>query len=154
MAAYRRVYDSCHLQAECQEPGSAPKPDARQSSIGHLYLLVTIIILLSAEAGVPNYESSPIDTDKSGRTKRRSIDAAAASDHPRRRSVITVIRRKTAPRNYAAADPTRAPTITRIILPQTKLEWKIISAGRGNGIRAISRIQHSSCALSTDSTAK
>ena len=23
MAAYRRVYDSCHLQADCQEPGSA-----------------------------------------------------------------------------------------------------------------------------------
>ena len=28
-AAYRRVYDSCHLQADCQEPGSAPKPYAR-----------------------------------------------------------------------------------------------------------------------------
>jgi len=26
MAAYRRVYDSCHLQADCQEPGSAPEP--------------------------------------------------------------------------------------------------------------------------------
>jgi len=26
MAAYRRVYDSHHLQADCQEPGSAPKP--------------------------------------------------------------------------------------------------------------------------------
>ena len=25
-AAYRRVYDSRHLQADCQEPGSAPKP--------------------------------------------------------------------------------------------------------------------------------
>jgi len=24
MAAYRRVYDSCHLQADCQEPVSAP----------------------------------------------------------------------------------------------------------------------------------
>jgi len=24
MAAYRRVYDSHHLQADCQEPGSAP----------------------------------------------------------------------------------------------------------------------------------
>jgi len=29
MAAYRRVYDSCHLQADCQEPGSAPGPYAR-----------------------------------------------------------------------------------------------------------------------------
>jgi len=28
MAAYRRVYDSRHLQADCQEPGSAPEPCA------------------------------------------------------------------------------------------------------------------------------
>ena len=26
MAAYRRVYDSRHLQADCQEPGSAGNP--------------------------------------------------------------------------------------------------------------------------------
>ena len=32
MAAYRRVYESHHLQADCQEPGSAPEPYARQSS--------------------------------------------------------------------------------------------------------------------------
>ena len=25
MAAYRRLYDSRHLQADCQEPGSAPR---------------------------------------------------------------------------------------------------------------------------------
>ena len=29
MAACRRVYDSCHLQADCQEPGSAPEPYAQ-----------------------------------------------------------------------------------------------------------------------------
>ena len=29
MAAYRRVYDSRHLQGDCQEPGSAPEPHAR-----------------------------------------------------------------------------------------------------------------------------
>ena len=28
MEAYRRVYDSRHLQADCQEPGSAPEPYA------------------------------------------------------------------------------------------------------------------------------
>ena len=39
MAAYRLVYDSRHLQADCQEPGSAPEPYARQSSMGYLYLL-------------------------------------------------------------------------------------------------------------------
>ena len=38
MAAYRRVYDSRHLQADCQEPGSAPEPYARWSSVGHLTL--------------------------------------------------------------------------------------------------------------------
>jgi len=38
--SYRRVYDSPHLQADCQEPGSAPEPCARQSSMGYLYLIV------------------------------------------------------------------------------------------------------------------
>jgi len=38
MAAYRRVYDSRHLQADCREPGSAPEPNARQPSTGYLYL--------------------------------------------------------------------------------------------------------------------
>jgi len=39
MAAYCPVYDSCHLQlqADCQEPGSAPEPYARQSSMGYLF---------------------------------------------------------------------------------------------------------------------
>jgi len=36
--AYHRVYDSRHLQANCQEPGPAPKSYARQSSMGYLYL--------------------------------------------------------------------------------------------------------------------
>ena len=40
MAAYRWVSDSCHLQADCQEPGSAPEPYARQSSMGYLYLFL------------------------------------------------------------------------------------------------------------------
>jgi len=39
MAAYRRVYDSRHLQADCQEPGTTQEPYARQSSMGYLYLL-------------------------------------------------------------------------------------------------------------------
>jgi len=33
MAAYCRVYASHHLQAGCQEPGSAPEPYARRSVI-------------------------------------------------------------------------------------------------------------------------
>ena len=35
MIAYHRVYDSRHLKADCQEPGSAPEPYARQSSMGY-----------------------------------------------------------------------------------------------------------------------
>ena len=38
MAAYRRVYDSRHLQADCQEPGSAPEPYALQSSTGYFFM--------------------------------------------------------------------------------------------------------------------
>ena len=37
MAAYHRVYDSRQLQADCQEPGSAPEPYARQSSMATFY---------------------------------------------------------------------------------------------------------------------
>jgi len=33
MAAYRRVYDSRHLQAGCQEPGSAPEPIQQSSTV-------------------------------------------------------------------------------------------------------------------------
>ena len=39
MAAYLQVvYDSHHLQADCQELGSAPEPHARQSTMGYLHL--------------------------------------------------------------------------------------------------------------------
>jgi len=40
MAAYHRVYDSRHLQADCQEPGSAPEPYALRSITGYLYLFL------------------------------------------------------------------------------------------------------------------
>ena len=42
MAAYCQVYDSRHLQADCQEPGSAPEPYARQSSTGYHYLFFLV----------------------------------------------------------------------------------------------------------------
>ena len=38
MAAYRRVYDSRRLQADCQELGSAPELYAQQSSMGYIHL--------------------------------------------------------------------------------------------------------------------
>ena len=37
MAAYHRVYDSRHQQDDCQEPGSAMEPYARQLSKGCLF---------------------------------------------------------------------------------------------------------------------
>ena len=37
MADYRRVCDSRHPQADCQEPESAPEPYARQSSMDYLF---------------------------------------------------------------------------------------------------------------------
>ena len=44
MAAYRRVYDSRHLQADCQGPELAPEPYARQSSMGYLYLFTFLYV--------------------------------------------------------------------------------------------------------------
>ena len=52
MAAYRRVYDSRHLQADCQEPGSVPEPYARHSGMGYLYLLPYCSNVLVVEGGV------------------------------------------------------------------------------------------------------
>jgi len=45
MAAYGRVYDSRHLQADCQEPGSAPETLRSVTEYGlslpfYLYTLV------------------------------------------------------------------------------------------------------------------
>ena len=48
MAAYRRVYVSRHLQADCQGPGSALEPYARYSSMGYLYLIYPLPILWAA----------------------------------------------------------------------------------------------------------
>ena len=41
MAAYRQVYDSRHLQADYQEPGSALEPYVRQTSIGYTFTFFT-----------------------------------------------------------------------------------------------------------------
>ena len=40
-------YDSRHLQADCQEPGSAPEPYARQSSMGYLYPFLLLVLLFN-----------------------------------------------------------------------------------------------------------
>jgi len=38
--------DSRHLQADCQEPGSAPEPYARKSSMGYLFAIVNNVFFL------------------------------------------------------------------------------------------------------------
>ena len=47
MAVYRRVDDSRHLQADCQEPGLAPRPYARQPNAGYLFLSEWVCVRLS-----------------------------------------------------------------------------------------------------------
>ena len=54
MAAYRQVYDSRHLQADYQKPGSAPEPYFRQSSIGYLYFFYFWLFTLSQKKTICN----------------------------------------------------------------------------------------------------
>jgi len=48
MAAYRRVYDSCHLQADCQEPGSAPEPYTLGNRVWATFTFFTFLPLFDA----------------------------------------------------------------------------------------------------------
>ena len=67
MAAYRRVYDSRHLQADHQEPGSAPEPYARQSSMGHLYLFTDLCVVQVGQHMSPSEVPLPVrDRDVGG----------------------------------------------------------------------------------------
>ena len=54
MAAYHWVYDSRHLPADCQEPGSAPEPYAQQSSrpMGYLFVKGYTVKLCVGEYGI------------------------------------------------------------------------------------------------------
>ena len=51
MAAYRRVYDSRHLQADCQEPELVPEPYARYSQVWATFIPFSSISLRD-EVGV------------------------------------------------------------------------------------------------------
>ena len=44
MAAYRQVYDSCHLQTDCQEPGSAPEPYAVWGKLVNNYITLSMCV--------------------------------------------------------------------------------------------------------------
>ena len=62
MAAYRLVYDSRHQQADCQEPGSAPEPYARQSSMGYLYLFYFTVTMAEGNNDADSVAISPTST--------------------------------------------------------------------------------------------
>jgi len=66
MAACRLVYDSRHLQADCQEPGPAPEFYAWQSSMGYFYLFSgnSFIVQLVIQACCEN--TGPTGVDKGG----------------------------------------------------------------------------------------
>jgi len=78
MAAYRRVYDLRHLQAVCQEPGSAPVPYARQSSMGYLYHFIhslrqKISIYTLKLDGVFTIAMFPEDKNRLGRSEHTTV---------------------------------------------------------------------------------
>jgi len=52
MAAYRRVYDSRHLQADCQEPELVPETYARQSGMGNPFYRAMLCIRGSSHGPV------------------------------------------------------------------------------------------------------
>ena len=60
MAAYRRVYDSRHLQADWQEPGSAPEPYARQSNMRYLHLFSGNSFNIFLRINLPNLVHSAL----------------------------------------------------------------------------------------------
>ena len=77
MAAYHQVYDSRHLQADCQEPGSAPEHYARQSSMGYLYLF-----LCAGRLGLSNEDTyfSPQRVDVTTFDHCRPVDVVCGID--------------------------------------------------------------------------
>jgi len=52
MTAYRRVYDSRHLQADCQEPGSAAEPYTLGNRVWATFF--TLSLSFSSEVGPLN----------------------------------------------------------------------------------------------------
>ena len=73
MAVYRLVYDSRHLQANCQEPGSATEPYAGQSS--KVYLFITILSqTVSVHTIYPANFVQTTDTVRQGKRLNIKVD--------------------------------------------------------------------------------
>jgi len=80
MAAYRRVYDSRHLQADCQEPGSTPEPYARQSSAGYLYLFTRQMQGMKRPHAHPALSQSLCSTQYTMHTLMKCVLLSAVKD--------------------------------------------------------------------------
>ena len=78
MAAYPRVYDSHHLQADCQEPGSAPKPYIRSIiEYGLAFTFHRIVRVIPGRTYIGAYRCASQPTALSSSTAATQLSAAA-----------------------------------------------------------------------------
>ena len=89
MAADRRVYDSRYLQADCQEPGSAPEPYARQSSISYLVMGGSVAEWLAC--WIQALVQIAVAT-LSGNSRRKTVHTHRASVHQASKLVAALLR--------------------------------------------------------------
>ena len=131
MAAYRRVYDSRHLQVDCQEPGSAPEPYDRPSYATYVCACVCLCARLSSgmlqpgngsRLGVPNIlliitdgqsDHPPLSWTEAIEARRQGISVIAVSS----RSVHTL---HTALHTHSS----RAHSLTQSVLV-SPMPWRI-----------------------------
>ena len=113
MAAYRRVYDSRRLQADCQEPGSAPEPYEYRLPLPFSVFGRLSDVDASARGWV--YAGALQQARRAGRrvaTARRSDDVVATqslpADIPQFRRVVR--RRGSAPASVHRPPPQAPPS--------------------------------------------
>ena len=134
MAAYRRVRDSRHLQADCQEPGSAPEPYARWSSMGYLYLYLLVFaytvftIRTNAMTQDANSELLPNQSrvlifgstaTRSQRRRRRSIPPTPPASLVRYRRIVLLDAKggmRIVPQSSSALQWTRGARVMSVVL--------------------------------------
>ena len=94
MAACCRVYDSRNLQADCQEPGSAPEPYAWQSSMGSVYLFddgVVVVPVQELDGACGAAVCRLFTTDWSSAGAQRAVQKARLTLTLRGHNVDTIV---------------------------------------------------------------
>ena len=92
MAAYLRVYDSRHLQADCKEPGSASEPYARQLSMGYLCLTSCLhIMAINRRRGKANSQNDSAGGSRN-LTLQRILKLAHHGETPTGMGVVCYLR--------------------------------------------------------------